>query len=344
MTTTTNLAIIGAGPMGLELAVACKRARIDYVHLEARQIGQTMYRWPPMTRWFSSSQRISIAGVPIQSVSQSKCTREEYLAYLRSVVLQFDLAIRTYEPVVDLARDGDGFTLETTTLAGSTRSYAAKHVVLTTGGMARPNRLGIPGEDAPHVSHDLEDPHKYFRRRVVVVGGRNSAVEAALRLYHAGAEVTISYRGEAFPRRVKYWLLPEIEHLIETGLIRGHFLTALAAITPSHVVLEPASGGKAFEVDADFVLLMTGYVADMELFRMAGVKLRGEREVPAFDEQTMETNIAGLFVAGTATAGTQRSGVRVFLENCHVHADRIVAALTGGPPPPTPPPVSLPEA
>ena len=330
--------------MGLELAVALKRAGIDYVHLEAAQIGQTMFWWPPMTRWFSSSERICIAGVPIQSVSQEKCTREEYLAYLRSVVMQFDLQVRTYEPVVDLAAGSGGFTVTTRTLSGEMSETRAERVVLTTGGTARPNRLEIPGEDLPHVSPYLDDPHRYFRRRVVVVGGRNSAVEAALRLYHAGTHVTMSYRGAEFPDRVKYWLRPEIEHLIKTERITGHLLTAPIEITPTHVVLEPVGHGEPFQVPADFVLLMVGYVADMSLFRMAGVELSADREVPTFDDRTMETNVPGLYVAGTATAGTQGSGVRVFLENCHVHAEKIVAAITGQTPPPDPEPEALPEA
>jgi len=343
--TESELTIIGAGPMGLELAVAVKRAGLDYLHLEASQIGQTMYQWPPLTRWFSSSERIAIAGVPIPNVDQSKCTREEYLAYLRSVAIQFDLQIRTYEPIEALAQSDRGFTMRTRTLAGESNAYSSKYVVLCTGGTAHPNRLDITGEDLPHVSHWLEDPHKYFGRRVLIVGGRNSAVEAALRLYHAGARITISYRGEAFPGRVKYWLKPEIEDLIARGTITAHFRTLPTQITPSHVTCRPVAGdGAAFEVPADFVLLMVGYAADMSLFRMAGVELTGDREVPTFDHNTMETNVPGLFVAGTACAGTQRSGVRVFLENCHVHADRIVAAITGAPPPPTPPPLTLPEA
>lgn len=330
--------------MGIELAVGLRRAGVDFVHLEGAQVGQTMFWWPPMTRWFSSADRIEIAGAPIQSVSQEKCTREEYLAYLRSVVLHYDLDIRTYEPVSDLARRDDGFVLTTRTLAGETMSYHAGSVVLTTGGTARPNRLGVRGEDLPHVSHSLDDPHKYFRRRVLVVGGRNSAVEAALRLHRAGCEVTMSYRGASFPERVKYWLRPEIEYLVRKGSVTGHLRTVPVEITPSHVVLQPVDGGANVIVAADFVLLMVGYVADMSLFKMAGVELQPDSEAPVFDERTMETNVPGLFVAGTATAGTQQSGVRVFLENCHVHADRVVAALTGGTPPPTPEPEELPEA
>jgi len=331
--------VVGAGPLGIELAVALKRAGIRYLHVEAGQIGQTMLAWPPMTRWFSSSERITIAGVPIQSVSQEKCTREEYLAYLRSVVMQFDLDIRTYDRVQEIARLREAFRI--TTRAGT---CAARYLVLTTGGMAAPNLIGVHGEDLPHVSHVLADPHTYFRRRVLIVGGRNSAVEAALRLHHAGAHVTISYRGTSFPDRVKYWLRPEIEYLVETGRITAHFQTVPIVILPEHVELRPAGGGHHFEVPADSVLLMVGYVADMSLFRMAGVELTSDGEVPTFDEQTMQTNVPGLFVAGTAVAGTQRSGVRVFLENCHVHVDRILAAITGAAPPPTPAPSSLPEA
>jgi thioredoxin reductase (NADPH) len=333
-----EVVLVGAGPLGIELAVEMKRAGMDYVHLEGGQVGQAVFRWPPMTRWFSSSERICIAGVPIQSVSQEKCTREDYLAYLRSVVIQFDLDIRTYERVIELSPQDNGFRLITRTMAGTTLEYGARYVVLTTGGMAEPNRLGIHGEDLPHVSHRLEDPHKYFRRQVLVVGGRNSAAEVALRLYHAGAHVTMSYRGKAFPERVKYWLRPEIEYLIETGRITAHFETVPIMILPSHVELRPVGGAKHFEVPADFVLLMTGYQADMSLFRTAGVELTGDGQVPRFDEATMQTNVPGLFGAGTATAGTQQSGVRVFLENCHVHVGRIVAAITGGPPPSEPEP------
>jgi thioredoxin reductase (NADPH) len=336
--TNHDVALIGAGPLGIEIAVELKRAGIDYVHLEGGQVGQTMFSWPPLTRWFSSSERISIAGVPIQCVSQEKCTREEYLAYLRGVVMQFELDIRTYERVIGLTRRDDDFRLTTRTMAGQTLEYGARYVVLTTGGMAEPQRLGIHGEDLPHVSHRLEDPHKYFRRQVLVVGGRNSAIEVALRLHHAGARVTMSYRGKTFPQGIKYWLRPEIDYLIETGRITAHFETAPIIILPTHVELQPLVGGGHFQVPADFVILMTGYVADMSLFQMAGVELAGDRQVPRFDETTMQTNVPGLFVAGTATAGSQHSGVRVFLENCHVHVGRIMAAITGSPLPPEPEP------
>ena len=335
--------IVGAGPLGIELAVAIKRAGIDYVQVEAGQIGQAVLDWPPMTRWFSSSERITIAGVPIQTVSQEKCTREEYLAYLRSVVMQFDLDICTYERTLEICRGHDEFSVTTRTRAGKVRSWTARYVVLTTGGMAAPDRLGVHGEDLPHVSHVLADPHTYFRRDVLIVGGRNSAVEAALRLHHAGARVTMCYRGASWSDGVKYWLRPEIDNLVETGRIKAYFETVPIVILPDRVELRDG-GGAHIAVPADFVLLMIGYVADMSLFGQAGVELTGDREVPTYEKQTMQTNVPGLFVAGTAVAGTQRSGVRVFLENCHVHVDRILAAITGAAPPPEPEPETLPEA
>ena len=331
-----DVAIVGAGPIGLEMAAGLKRAGIQYVHLEKGQIAQTITRFPPQTRFFSSADRIAIADVPVPTVDQPKCTREEYLAYLRSIVSRFDLEIRTYEPVVSLLRsDSDGFILRTSHVGGE-RVYNAGRVVLAVGDMDRPRFLNIPGEVLPHVSHYLEEPHKYFRRKVLIVGGKNSAVEAALRCHHVGADVTVSYRRDAFdPKSVKSWILPEFAERVKRGEIRAHLQTVPVGITPSHVTLIPVGGGKTFDVEADFVLLLVGYIADMTLFRMAGSELQSPSEAPVLNEQTMETTVPGLYTAGTAVAGTQHS-YKLFIENCHVHVDRIVSALTGTPPPPAP--------
>src|SRR5688572_3753498 len=170
----TRVAIVGAGPIGIELAIALNRRSIPYVHLEAKQIGATMFWWPPGTRWFSSNERISLAGVPLQTNDQNKATREDYLRYLRSVVQQFDLRINTYEPVTSIEKTPAGFHLKTAPAAGP-REYLAEHVILATGGTAAPRTLGVPGEDLPHVSHYMLDPHTYFQKRVLIVGGKNSA-------------------------------------------------------------------------------------------------------------------------------------------------------------------------
>ena len=216
--------------------------------------------------------------------------------------------------------------------AAGERSYRSETVVLATGGTAHPRKIGIPGEDLPHVSHRFDEPHKFFRKKLVIIGGRNSAVETALRCRHAGADVTISYRGGAFdPDSIKYWLLPEIQGCIRDGEIRAFMQTRPVAIEARTVTLERDDGSR-FSVDADFVLLLTGFIADMGLFEQAGVELTGEERAPVFDESTMETNVPGLYVAGTATGGSQ-GNYRTFLETCHIHVDRIVAALTGAPAP-----------
>jgi len=196
--------------------------------------------------------------------------------------------------------------------------------------MHRPRMLGVAGEGLAHVSHYFEGPHKYFGTRVLIVGGKNSAVEAALRCWRAGARVTVSYRGERFDeQRVKYWLRPEIEWLVEKGEIGWLPRTVVREIREGSVVLGDASGrGVTTEVETDFVLLMTGYVQDPWLFGAFGVGLEGPERRPAHDARTMETNVPGVYVAGTACGGSQER-TRYFIENTHVHADRIVRAITG---------------
>lgn len=338
-----DVAIIGAGPIGLETAIALKREGVDSVHIEAGQIGQVIANFPPGTPLFSSNERIAIAGIPVPSTDQQKCKRDEYLAYLRSVASHFDLDVRTYQRVIDMHRDDEGFHITTHTPLEHEHRYHVNRIVLSTGGTAKHRTLNVPGKELPHVTHDLGEVHQYYKRRVVIIGGKNSAVEAALRCYHVEADVTISYRRDAFPKRVKYWLLPEIEMLIRTGRIRAHFETEPVEITRDVVRLKSVMSDEIIDVPADHVLLMIGYEADMSLFRMLGVTLEGASEMPVFDEATMETDVPGVYVAGTASAGTQ-FGFKVYIENSHIHAERIAAALTGAPPPPPPKPVVLAES
>lgn len=328
-----DVAIIGAGPIGLELAVALKRAGVPYLHLEAKQIGYTMTWWPRHTSFFSTSERIALAGVPIQNTHQGRITGEAYLAYLRGLVEQFDLKVNTYEKVTGLERAEFGFTLRTETLSGR-HTYYARRVVIAKGDMDQPNRLGLPGEDLPHVSHYFTDPHFYFRRKLLIIGGRNSAVEAALRCWRAGAEVAISYRRRTFTDKVKEHIRPDLLAQIDNGNITFYPETIPVEITPTHVVLQPAfhgasPGGEPIIHPTDFVLFCTGFRADMSLYQVAGVRLEGERQTPQFNPDTMETNIPGLYVAGTTAAGALQDHYRLFIENSHEHVAKIVCHLTG---------------
>jgi len=357
---SVEIAIIGAGPIGIELAVAFKRAGIDYIHLEAGQIGSTIHWYAPGTVFFSSPERIAISGVPIVTPNQGKPTREEYVNYLRGVVGQFQLPIRTYTRVTAIDRSASGgFTLRLQRsyhgvggpelLEASRRLKPAaqdlapvrtRKLVLAIGNLHHPRPCGIPGEDLPHVSHYFADPHLYFGRRVLIVGGKNSAVEAAIRLVRVGCDVTLSYRREWFnAKSVKYWLLPELEFFIKKGRMRFLPKTVPVEITVDGVRLAPADAegrpvaGPTQEVPADAVLLLLGYVQDQTLFEQAGIALEGERRIPKYDSGTMETSVPGVYVAGTAAAGIHEGRALEFIETSHIHVDRIVAALTGRPPP-----------
>lgn len=324
----TQVAIVGAGPIGIELAVALKRVGVDYIQFDAKQIGYTISWWPRQTSFFSTTERIELAGIPIPSTDQGRVTGEGYLAYLRSIVEGLDLQVNTYEPVVDIHKDGNSFSLVTQSASGEAR-YQAEKVIIAIGDMHAPNKLGIPGEDLPHVDHYFVDPHKYFRTRMLIIGGRNSAVEAALRCWRAGAKVNISYRRALFDEgSVKHFILPDLLAQIELGTIGFLPETVPIAISPTHVTLERTDSTR-FEQTADFVLMMTGFVGDMTLFKIAGVKLVGEGRAPQHNPETMETNVPGIYVAGTAAGGERKPRYTYFIENCHVHVARIVHNLTG---------------
>ena len=201
-------------------------------------------------------------------------------------------------------------------------------MVLAVGGTDRPRQLDVPGGDLPLVTHDLGDPHTYFRQHVCIVGGRNSAIDAALRCYHAGAHVTLVYRGSTLEGNgIKYWLVPEFNSLVKSGRIVAHFGANVDCIEPTHVTIS-TNDGQLTDVPTDFVLAMIGYEQDTSLLRSAGVELSGPQQQPVYDEVTMQTNVPGIYVAGTAVGGTQRK-YHVFIENCHVHVQRIMQAMFG---------------
>ena len=340
---SVDVAIIGAGPIGLEVAAALRRSGLATLNIDRGPIGSQIVDFPPATRWFSGPERIAIAGVPLETTTQEKATREEYLAYLRTVIRLLELPVRTFETVGEVERSSDGFVLHTRTLAGLERTIRARTLVLAVGGTARHRRLGIPGEDLPHVRREVGEPHWGHGRRVLIVGGRNSAADSAIRLWRAGASVTISYRGTEVYPRIKYWIRPELIACIRSGLIEARFGTVPEEITATGVRLRDVEGEGTSMVPVDDVLLQIGYAADGAIFRSVGCRLEGEEQAVAHDPVTMETSVPGAYVAGTAVAGTQ-GRFQVYIENSHVHAERIAAALTGSAPPPNPVLPELPEA
>jgi thioredoxin reductase (NADPH) len=330
----TEVAVVGGGPIGLELVAALAEINLEYRLFEAHQIGHTISTWPRHTHFYSTAERIAVAGVPIPIVDHEHVTGEQYLAYLRAVAQQFDLRVNTYERVTAVEPYDGAFRLRTETRTGE-REYESHHVVLATGDMNLVNKLGIPGEDLPHVTHRLDNPHRYFRQRLLVVGGGNSALEFAARCWRAGAEVTLSYRRAKFsPLFVKSRLMEDFRTLTREEKITFLPRTVPVEIGPTSVRLARTRNGEPvdrehIEHPTDFVLLCTGYAADLSLFEEAGVAFEGPPgKVPQFEPDTMETNVPGLYVAGTAASG-QQARHKLFIETSHHHVTKIVKKISG---------------
>lgn len=324
--------VIGAGPIGLETAAVLAADGWDVQVVDAGPIGATIARtFPPHTRFFTSPERLALFGLPVSPPHQEKLTGEEYLTYLRQYVATHALRVDTYTTVVG----HDAGVVKAVSLSGQVRTYRAEHIVLATGGTDHPRRLGVPGEDLPHVRSHLGDPHRYAGRRVLIVGGRNSAVESALRCYRVGATVHLVHRQPQVHPRVKFWLRPEVVSLIEEGRIVGHLPDTVAAVTVEHVQL--ASGE---HLAVDDVVTQIGYRQDAGIFAMFGVPVGGPHGAALFDVSTMRAG--EVYVVGTATAGTQ-DRFEVFIENSHDHARLVAAALAGRPAPQRTAPRPLPE-
>ncbi len=331
----TEVVVVGGGPIGIETAIALKRLGVPTILFEAKQIGDAFSLWPPNTHFFSTPEHVALAGVPVHNLDQQSITGEQYLVYLRTLVEMFDLNLRAYEGVTAVIPQDDTFLIKTTHRTGE-KQYRCRHVVLASGGMAAPRMMNIPGETLPHVTHYFRGPHPYFRQRILIVGGRNSAVEAALRCWRAGAEVAISYRNPEFEWiSIKPHLGMDMNDRIRKGEITVLPSTLPVEITPSVVKLAHTDDGfvptdAITAYQTDFVLLATGFVSDMSLFRKIGIALAPETEAPIVNEETMETSMPNVYAAGTAVGGTQKKFVH-FISTTHKHVAKIVMAITGKP-------------
>lgn len=306
-----DLAIVGAGPCGLATAVAAAEVGLDYLVFDRGCLCHSISRFPTHLTFFSTPELLEIGGVPF--ALDHKPARHEVLTYYRRVAQRFGLRLRLYEAVTALRRMNEGFELLT-----PKATYRARAVAVATGFFDNPRRLGIPGEDLPHVSHYYTEAHPYFSRRVVVIGGRNSAVEAALDLYRAGARVTMIYRGSELPTSVKYWLRPDIENRIREGAIEAVFRARPVAIDPEGVEVQVEGESALRRLPADAVFLLTGYVPDYRLLRSAGATVH---ERPVFDPETHETDVPGLYVAGVQADPTS------IIEEGRFHGPKIVRHL-----------------
>jgi thioredoxin reductase (NADPH) len=327
-----DVLIVGAGPAGLATAIAATRAGLDYLVIEKGALVNSLQAYPADMVFFTTPELLEIGGLPFVS-PYDKPTRAEALRYYRRVTDTFALDIAFDERVTSIVRE-DGLpdalgslAVETASGRGVRRALHGRTVVVATGAYDLPNLLGVPGEDLPHVTHYYKEPHAFYRKRVLVVGGKNSAAEAALDLYRAGAHVTLVHRRAALGDSIKYWVKPDIENRIKEGAIAARFETRLVEIRPTTAVLERARGvgGERQEIEADAVFLMTGYRSDTALLERAGVAINPETCGPVFHPETFETSVSGLFVAGAAIAGVQ-SG-KIFIENGRFHGQQVIDVI-----------------
>jgi thioredoxin reductase (NADPH) len=320
-----DVIIIGGGPCGLAMGIEAARSGLDHLILEKGSLTESIRNYPRQMRFFSTAENIEIGGIPF-AISGVKANRNEALQYYRKVAGYYHLNFRLFTEVLATERQSDG-TFLTHTTSGVT--YHSRRVVLATGYFDVPRQLGIPGEDLPQVSHYYDEPYKYSYANVVLVGGSNSAVEAAMELYRHDAHVTIVHKGNDFRKTVKYWLIPDVKNRVKEGKIHTRFSSLTKAIEPGRLLIENLETGQEEWLPADFVFLLVGYIPDEHLLRRCGVELDPVSKVPAYDRDTFETNVPGLYVCGTVLAGVFTE--KVFIENGRDHAAAIADHLTGRP-------------
>ena len=320
-----DLIIVGGGPAGLATAIAAAKRQLSYYVLEKGVLVNSVFRFPVHMVFFTTPDLLEIGGLPFVT-PYDKPTRLEALRYYRRVVDTYGLDVSLGEEVTAIEREsvaGELFAVETRSSRGVRRVQHARAVVLAIGYYDHPNCLGIPGEDLPHVAHYYREPHPHYGQRVVVVGGKNSAAETALELHRAGAHVTLVHRRAALADSIKYWVKPDIENRIAEGSIAARFDSSVVEIRPTDIVIE--RGGVRDVLPADAVYLMTGYHADADLMRRAGVAIDSETDAPVYDPATFETHVPNLFVAGGAVSG--RDTAPIFIENGRFHGEKIMEVV-----------------
>jgi len=324
MTNSYDVICIGAGPTGLSCAIEAKREGMRPLVIDKGCLCNSLFHYPTNLQFFTTPERMEIGDLPLTTVG-GKPTRAEALKYYRRAVEHYEIETRLYEKVERIeGRDG-AFVVRTEDESGAKKDYRARKIIIATGYYDRPILLGVPGEDLPHVSHYFTEPHPYWNQDVVVIGGRNSAAEAALDLFRGGARVTLVHRGREMGKSLKYWVKPDIENRIRAGEVRAMFQTLVTRIEPGQVWVKNGDAEQA--IPAAQVFAMTGYHPDFEFLTRQGIHLNPETKKPECDPQTLETNVPGIYVAGVVVGGRQTSDI--FIENGRFHGRQIIAAIAG---------------
>ena len=313
---------IGAGPTGLACAIEAVRAGMKPLVIDKGSLCNSIFHYPVNMYFFTTPELLEIGDLPLVCAAE-KPTRVEALKYYRKAAEHFGLELRLFETVLRLDGHDGEFTVTTKTEKGIEQRYLAKKVVVATGYYDLPNTLDVPGEDLPHVSHYYTEPHEFWNQNVVVVGGKNSAAEAALDLYRNGARVTLVHRKAELGSTIKYWVRPDIENRIKADQVKALFNTSVKNITPDEVIVANGAGEK--RLPAKQVFALTGYHPDFAFIESLGVELDPQTKKPAQNPETLESNVPGVYLAGVVIGG--RHTGEIFIENGRFHGKQIVNAL-----------------
>ncbi len=317
-----DLLVVGAGPTGLACAIEAQKAGLRPVLVEKGCVCNSLFHYPSHMTFFTTPELLEIGGIPFPSPN-TKPNRNEALQYYRHVAAYYRLDVRQYHRVERVTGSDGAFTVHTLDRFGRHGALRARKLAISTGYYDLPNYLHIPGESLSKVHHYYFDPHPYFGLDVVVIGGKNSAAIAALELWRSGARVTLVYRGPGIPPHVKYWIKPDIENRIKNGEIAAFFNSNVTEITPDTVVIQTPVGSET--VKNHFVFAMTGYHPDFDFLEGLGIRFEGPDKLPVCNPETLESNVAGIYLAGVIVAGSRTN--EIFIENGRFHGLQIANAL-----------------
>ncbi|MGE5315048.1 MAG: YpdA family putative bacillithiol disulfide reductase [Acidobacteriota bacterium] len=318
MSATYDIIVVGAGPAGLAVAIEAKKAGLTYCAIDKGAIVNSLQNFPHGMTFFSTPELLEIGGIPFTSAAM-RPTRMEALEYYRRVADSYELELKLFEEVKDIDRQGTYFTVHT-----AKDAYRCRYLVLAAGFYDQPNLLGVPGEDLPNVSHYYDEPFRFYRRKVAVVGAKNSAAIAALELFRHGADVTLIHRRAELDPAVKYWILPDLQNRIREGSIKALFNATVLEIR-EHEIVVCGEQGKAQKLPNDFVFALIGYHPDNRLLAMCGAKIDPALDAPIIDEATFETSVPGVFVAGSMVAGKNNN--KIFIETGRLHGRTIIECI-----------------
>jgi len=313
-----DVVVVGAGPAGLAAGIEAKKYGLKYLILERGGITNSILHFPIQMVFFTTPELLEIGGVPLVS-EREKPSRNEALKYYRKVAGMFQLDVHQYEEVLRLDQTQPHvFRVETAEAA-----YDTRNVVISIGYYDNPNFMGVPGEDLPHVSHYYTEAHPFYDRDVVVIGGKNSAAEAALDLFRGGARVSLVHRGPAMGPTVKYWVRPDIENRFKNDQITPYFNARVLEITKRHVSI--SMNGDKRQIPAQQVFALTGYHCTTKFFDQLGVQYDTGTLRATYNPNTFETNVAGIYLAGSAIGG--RINGEIFIENGRFHGEVVMKSI-----------------